>query len=340
MRIILDTNVWTYVAERDERTAFEALEDSLDLKVVVPPSVLLEAIRTPVPELRTRIVGALATRGASRIHPLPEARLEADELVVESRRLRRPWLRQFPDTSRTHRLETFWTRKIWQTAARDPSVLADTAASAGMDAAADKLLEAQKTNKAGFLAANVPFEDLEPWADLDGQPDEVTSGWNGKRIDAWRFETAAMWWRELVMVPRRARRLGGDTTFADWAGAWLKLDALARDRTSWNRFWYHEVDPKAMPRNWIHAVMAWAQLQTKIGAGNPRDSQHAAYLFDADMFLTADRRYRSVLELVRRWCPRPFARASLIPGEGSAVEAIRDILAAGPAQSQHVRSAT
>ena len=48
VRVILDTNVWTSIGERAEQTAFEALEDRLQITVVVPPPMLLEALRTPV----------------------------------------------------------------------------------------------------------------------------------------------------------------------------------------------------------------------------------------------------------------------------------------------------
>jgi len=157
----------------------------------------------------------------------------------------------------------------------------------------------------------------------------VTAGWRGQRIEAWRVESALLWWRELVLVPRRARRVGGDTTYADWTGAWLKLDAVARDRPAWNRFWYYDVHASRMPRAWIHAVIPWAQLQTKVGAGNPRDAQHAPYLFDADRFLTSDRRFHLTLERLRAGCPRPFAQVCLLPGHGSVVDAIATHLQSG-----------
>jgi predicted nucleic acid-binding protein len=38
IRLILDTNVWSYVADGGEAEALEALEDDLGLKVVIPPS--------------------------------------------------------------------------------------------------------------------------------------------------------------------------------------------------------------------------------------------------------------------------------------------------------------
>lgn len=67
-----------------------------------------------------------------------------------------------------------------------------------------------------------------------------------------------------------------------------------------------------MPRNWISAVTPFVQLHTKVTDGNPRDVQHASYLFDVDLFMTADRRYANTLEIVRKWSPVPFASVRIV----------------------------
>lgn len=106
------------------------------------------------------------------------------------------------------------------------------------------------------------------------------------------------------------------------------MDSVARDRESFNRFWYYDVVPDRVVRTWLRCVVPWVQLETKVGSGNPADAQHAAYLLDADVFVTADRRFASGLELLRPWAPTVFARIALIPGQGSVVEAMRAALAA------------
>lgn len=125
-------------------------------------------------------------------------------------------------------------------------------------------------------------------------------------------------------MPGRERPSGGDTTLADWLHPWVRSDLIARDRESWNRLWYYEVEAKRVPRNWMREVIPWAQLEPKVAEGNPRDMQHASYLFDADVFVTADRRYKAALELVRPLAPVDFAQVVRIPGRGSAVSAVGD----------------
>ena len=320
--MILDTNVWSYVGEQRAARALAELEDDLAMTVIVPPSILLEALRTPVEELRSAIAGAMTARRRVREHPLPEARLEADELVAEARRLRPEWVRRFPMTSRLAPLEAYWTKRLWQQTARDPAYVAQIAKAIEPDTA-ERILEIQRSNQRAMRDANFRFHDEQPWSDFNSDaPADVTTGWGGDRIEAWRSESALLFWRELVHVVRRVRRFGGDKTYADWTEAWLDLDVIARDRLSWNRFWYYEVDSRNMPRCWMRAVMPWAQLDARVERGNPRDAQHAAYLFDADCFVTADRRYARALERVRSWSPRAFATVVLIPATDAVVDEI------------------
>jgi hypothetical protein len=79
--------------------------------------------------------------------------------------------------------------------------------------------------------------------------------------------------------------------------------------SSFGRLWFEEVSASVMRRTWLRAVAAWTQTGMTIGQGNPRDAQHAAYLIEADPFLTGDDGFRRVLERVRPWCPSSLPRA-------------------------------
>lgn len=73
MRVTLDTNIWSRLAERGEVDRFEELEDALGFQLVIPPSTLMEALRTRDPSLRDQIVQAITSRGRTRIHVSSEA---------------------------------------------------------------------------------------------------------------------------------------------------------------------------------------------------------------------------------------------------------------------------
>ena len=80
----------------------------------------------------------------------------------------------------------------------------------------------------------------------------------------------------------------------------------------------------------MRVLVPYAQLAWRLGQGEPQDAQHASYLFDTDVFLTADRRYAWALELVRSWTKTSFARVALLqvgdPRVSSLLAGIRDAL--------------
>lgn len=319
---MLDNNVWTYVGERGLAADLEALERATPaVRHVVAPSVLLEALRTPLASVRDPIVAAMTSRRRERVHPLPEARQEADELV-SAIRLRHPeWLRQFTDAASVRKFEAFWTRRIWQLAAADPDEMA-ARQYREEDEASQQIAGVQKDNRRAALDNSFRLDESEPWALLEDLDTELRLGWNGTRIESWRVASSLVWWDQLVRLGRRDR-----SSYADWVRPWVSLDAVARRREVWNRFWYHEVAATDMPRVWMRSVLPWAQIQGKVGDGDPRDAQHAAYLFDVDVFVTADRRYARALELARRWSATPFAAVDVIPATGNTVAEIREVVA-------------
>lgn len=75
MKVMLDTNLWTYIAEDGLSREIADLVNELGVSVVIPPSDLLEAIQTPIPSIRDSIVSAMTAR--QREHPLPNSAIGA-----------------------------------------------------------------------------------------------------------------------------------------------------------------------------------------------------------------------------------------------------------------------
>jgi hypothetical protein len=323
---VLDTNVWTYIATRGEVDAFDDLSRTWSLQVVVPPSILLEAMRTRDQVTLTLLVAAITRRFAITTHPSTEARQVADEVVSEVRRLRPQWLRSFPETSSIARLEKFWTKKLWQQAAADPIHVAERVnAGSEMDQADQHVYETQRFNRSAFKESGLSATwEVEPQVDLSNQLENERLGWEGGRIGFWRVDNATTWW--AVALRGHTGKVPLHKSLHDWLDPWIRADLIRQDRESWNRFWYYEVDAARTPRNWITSLMPWAQILTKLGEGNPRDIQHASYLYDADVFFTADRRYASSLEHLRPWSPVPFARTARVAAVEPAVPQIKEEL--------------
>jgi hypothetical protein len=163
----------------------------------------------------------------------------------------------------------------------------------------------------------------------DDMPSEDRAGWpNNSRVDAWRVICMATFWRALVVVPNRAQWTGEDTTFADWIGSYVSLQRMAKDRADFNRFWYCEVQASSMPRNWLRWAIDVAQWERRITESNPGDAQQGSWLVHADIYLTADRRFAQVLDMVKPHFPGSSIAAIRIVDRNapSAVEAIAQVL--------------
>jgi hypothetical protein len=85
-RILLDTNVWNYLAEFSSAAAIRRNAKVGAAKVVVAPSTLYEALRFNHPEVRARRAELITDTAWTRL--MPEAYSEAHELLNEIRRLR------------------------------------------------------------------------------------------------------------------------------------------------------------------------------------------------------------------------------------------------------------
>ena len=124
-------------------------------------------------------------------------------------------------------------------------------------------------------------------------------------------------WRELVVIGGRAILTKEDATYADWVGAYVDLSRLRSNPEDFTRFWLHDINRDAVPRNWLRLDVNLVQSCFKITSGNPADEQHSSYGVDCDLFLSADARYVSVLEIVREDAPFSFAQPRLVSGDRS-----------------------
>jgi hypothetical protein len=203
------------------------------------------------------------------------------------------------------RLERFWTKVVWQEAARDPDKVAARAGSTRMDDESGQWLDVQVENKQAFMQSTRPVLEVEPTVTLVDQAADERLGWEGDQLPYWRVHASWFWW--LVVLGRRGIGSESQQTYRDWFDPFVRRDAIRRDRKGWNRLWFYQLEPSRMARTWMTEVLPWAQLVGKVDEGNPRDVQHAAYLFDADVFVTADQRLVRALELVRDWAPAPYA---------------------------------
>ena len=265
MKVMLDTNLWTYIAEDGLSREIADLENELGVSVVIPPSDLLEAIQTPIPSIRDSIVSAMTAR--QREHPLPELRDWCMEFVVAVTSLHPDWLRSMPRTDRIPVLENYWRKGVWQQAKTHPD---DMSAFLRSTPARDEIGSIQKQNKQELLSSDLSLDVSDLWADpAAGTIRRADVGWGQGRVELWRVEIAQLFWNNLVTV---GNQQGVDTSWIDWISPWVDLTAMSRNRGEFNRLWYETITVDHIPRNWLSWAVLTLQLGTKLGSGNAADS--------------------------------------------------------------------
>jgi hypothetical protein len=325
MRLIIDTNIWSRLADHHQQYPFARLVREKGLEVVVPPATLLEVMWTPDRAARKAAVRLVCRDTWRRLKT--EAESEANDLVGEINRLRPKWLRTQPDPGIVADLERFWLRAIWELArSGDRRLLADAQTKGAAERAS--ILNLQRTQQAQWREEGI-FRSLEeaqkairtlrlgPGSDPNQTRQAELEGWEaGTSVEPWRWYIRAILWDALAQAPIRTAFTGEHTTYADWVGAYVDLSTLRASQRDFGHLLLYEVDEKRMPRAWLRWAVHFAQHSARLGQGNPVDAQLATYLVEADLFVTNDRRLaRSLKPSARALSPRaqppstPISRA-------------------------------
>ncbi len=291
---IFDTNFWSYLASSGREKDFRALEKRIDLQVLLPPSILLEAFKTADPELRVNILHAM--KSVNRKKMRTEADLETEELIFEIRRLRPEIRRSFGNTKTVEKLRKFWTSEIWHKCIDKHEVFHKESIIHNPEVA--KQIEAQRYNKARGNGWN---ENKVKLSELTARFDKNATGINDfidleQEYELWRMGNS--FYYQKVLSREDLPRYRNERTIVDWCEPFINIKAFITDKKSFFSFWLYECMASKMPRNWLRWAMDFLQPIRKIGLGNAYDCAHSSYLVDADFFFTSDKRYYDCLQII------------------------------------------
>ena len=106
MRVLLDTNIWIYLASHADADALAAATKAGDAEILVAPAAVYEAINIKdQADLRRRVDLLVDPRWR---HLMPEAYWEAGEIVTAIRTLRPQWLLAYPPQQEVETLYQDW----------------------------------------------------------------------------------------------------------------------------------------------------------------------------------------------------------------------------------------
>lgn len=329
LRVILDTNVWSRLAEADAGLDLRLAARAAGARIVAAPSVLYELARMPDPASRSSAVRLITEPCWHRL--MPEAYLEAEEIISLVGRYRPHWIIERPALLERRRLSYDWSRRnqpakrrlrspskagVWERFRHAPDKAArELAALDGglLDAARSQARDAREEMRIQDARAPGPLRSV--MATFAGP----RPGWDQEPFELWRGETAESLWLSLFVL-----RTGG---YLDWIAPVVDLQRIAREPASWLRLWIYEVSAEEAPRQWLRWAFTYLQRFRRPSPGSPCDVQLSAYLTDADVVLSGDKQFIELVEAARAEAPAAVACGARVVAQageaGKILEAIR-----------------
>jgi len=318
MLILLDSNVWRYIADADAAGALQSAVAKTRHRIVVAPAVLYEAIRMRDTRLRQRLAEIMTRPAWHRL--MPDAYSECEELRSEVQRLRPEWLRERPDLGWYRRIRSDWKKAnggFWSRARHKPDIEHEY-----IGALDGETIERARANarrqRQGISDKNRPTLG-KPLNTVIGRPPEPEVGWDGEAVEAWRLHA----WSFMTSS------LGEEgSAHHDWISGAVDLRLALFGAANWTRFWFYDVDAPHLPRMWLRWSMEFMQSFHKVTDGTPVDAQIASYATDVDLIVSADTRFIAMCERCRREAPFKVAEAIAVGGGEAGVEELFDLVRA------------
>jgi hypothetical protein len=326
--IILDTNIWSRVAEADAGARLRAVAYQAGLSIVAVPSVLYELAEMPVAASRARALKLVTESWWKRL--MPEAYLEGMELI-DALRLHRPgWIVERPELREFKRLEYDWSRKNAPAKRRER-----TANKAGtwerFRFAPEKAhLQLGQLGGADLEVARSDAkrgrqEMHQQGISGPGRLNTVVSsfidppvGWRGDPVAAWRAE--ALFAFTFYLLGRNAG------PYHDWISPFVDLAGVRRHRASWTEFWLYDVTEHELSRQWVRWAFRCLSRFRRVSPGTPGDVQLSAYLYDADFVASNDKLFVEFASQCAPYAPKPVAAGVEVKANPTVVDELLHVL--------------
>lgn len=299
-RVVLDTNLWSRIGEERTAPTFVAALRDMGYTFVLPPSMLIEVMQTPNADTRRHIVAAMSSAQGLRLRT--EVDLCTNEFRTALQRHHPEWLRSIPDAAAIAGWRTYWTKQVWRDARDGSEQFHQNVLHRPSLAAVDDWYATQLRNKKSLIDDQFSgdFNDLE----LSCTPDEASAvmpGWDGSLTAGWRVLIGEYYWYVL------SQRHSLNQTQREWFAAYLDIDRIFTEKRDFTGFFLAELKPHEIGREWLRYAVGHTQLERKVKKSNALDAQHSMYLVDADLFLSGDQSFVTVLQDVRRQAPFDIA---------------------------------
>ncbi|WP_404303077.1 hypothetical protein [Alicycliphilus denitrificans] len=316
MRLFLDTNVWSYVADWGAGSDLASAARRSKAEIVVSPAVADEAMALPDEQARKRVLALVTDPQWKRL--MPESFSESVEVKKEVLRLRPEWQVVTPKLTEVNRLRYDWVRRrggFWNRArAGVAPKVTDESLRADCEFALAKA-ESYRIRQRLIGTRSAGDTHLQHVA---GLPDAGTPGWSGEPVHYWRVPSLYFFRSELLIYASPVR---------EWIDTEVDVAAMMFDPASMNRLWLHEMDPRNVPRQWLRGAFEFLQAWHKVTDGTPGDSRLATHLVEVDQFVSADKNFIRCADRCRDEAPFSIAHARRVSGGRDGVDQLLALVA-------------
>lgn len=318
MRLLLDTNIWSYVADNNRVPDLLNAARKTRAKFLVAPGSVDEARLMPIPALRIRLLETMTNKAWKRL--MPEVFFECAEIKEALLAARPQWENKKPPIDNAYlrfRFEFLRSKGGFWDLARIDAPLPETDESLRADHEHALAKQQVRDIRDRFKGRNQNAA-IKTFGDVTL---EVADQIAGKReVQYWRVASAYNLEQELQVFASPYREL---------LDCFIDIDAMFADMDDFDQVWYDEVQPNQLKRQWLRAAMEYQQRWHKPTDGSPADSRLTAHLLDADYFVTADKNFANCLEKIHAEAPFETAKPLKVSGGNAGVEELLEFAARG-----------
>jgi hypothetical protein len=315
-RLLLDTNIWSEIAKLDAGVELGKAARSSSIEILVTPTIV-EEIRA-IPDASRRLKALRLVTQPSWTRLMPEPFLECAELKAEIKRLRPEWVIANPNYAEVNRLRYDWVRKsggFWERArvdaprrVTDESIRGETEHHLARE-------EAEAIRKRTFESGeNGSATHLEHVAYM---PATGTRGWSGKPVHYWRAPSLFTFRNELMIYA---------SPYREWIDNEVDVFAMLADDASMNHLWFHELNPRNVPSQWMRGAFEFLAAWHKVTPGTPGDCTLATVFPQADLIVSADKNLVVFANRCNAEAPFNTAKGIAVKGGPSGVEELIALL--------------
>lgn len=318
MNLLLDTNIWSYVADTNAMPRLLMATRKTRAKFLVAPGSVDEARAMPIQSLRIKLLETMTNKAWKRL--MPEVFLECQEIKEALLAVRPKWENKKPPVDNAYqRGRHYFLRSkggFWDLAkvdaplpVTDESQRADRELELARIEVRDIRDRYKERNQNGAFQR---FEDVR-LAVLDPIV--------GKRdVHYWRVSSAYNLQKELQVFA---------SPYREFLDCFIDIDAMLEDPDDFERVWHDEVRPEHLKRQWLRTAMEYQQRWHKPTDGSPGDSRLAMHLIDADYFVTSDKNFAKCLEKIHTEAPFKTAKPLKVSGGQAGIEELLSFAARG-----------